>query len=204
MAKHETRFNWRDPLLLDHQLTHDERMVRDTARAVLPGQARAARARGVPQREDRRRDFPRDGRARHARHRHSRAVRRRRPELRELRPGRARGRARRFRLSLDDERAGLARDGADQRVRHRGAEAEIPAEARDRRVDRLLRPDRAESRLRSRRHDDAREESRRRIQLDRHEVVDHEQSHRRRLHRLGERRRRATFAGSCSRKAGRG
>ena len=29
----ETRFNWRDPLLLEQQLTHDERMVRDTARA---------------------------------------------------------------------------------------------------------------------------------------------------------------------------
>ena len=27
------RFNWRDPLLLDRQLTDDERMVRDTARA---------------------------------------------------------------------------------------------------------------------------------------------------------------------------
>jgi glutaryl-CoA dehydrogenase len=27
------RFNWRDPLLLEHQLTADERMVRDTARA---------------------------------------------------------------------------------------------------------------------------------------------------------------------------
>jgi glutaryl-CoA dehydrogenase len=27
------RFNWRDPLLLDQQLTEDERMVRDTARA---------------------------------------------------------------------------------------------------------------------------------------------------------------------------
>ena len=43
------------------------------------------------------------------------------------------------------------------------AEAEIHSEARDRRVDRLLRPDRAESRLRPRRHDDACEESRRRI-----------------------------------------
>jgi glutaryl-CoA dehydrogenase len=29
----ETRFNWSDPLLLDQQLTHEERMVRDTARA---------------------------------------------------------------------------------------------------------------------------------------------------------------------------
>jgi glutaryl-CoA dehydrogenase len=29
----DARFNWRDPLLLEQQLTHDERMVRDTARA---------------------------------------------------------------------------------------------------------------------------------------------------------------------------
>jgi glutaryl-CoA dehydrogenase len=29
----ETRFNWTDPLLLDQQLTHEEQMVRDTARA---------------------------------------------------------------------------------------------------------------------------------------------------------------------------
>ena len=28
----DTRFNWRDPLLLEQQLTDDERMVRDTAR----------------------------------------------------------------------------------------------------------------------------------------------------------------------------
>ena len=32
-TKTETRFDWSDPLLLDQQLTHDERMVRDTARA---------------------------------------------------------------------------------------------------------------------------------------------------------------------------
>ena len=29
----DARFNWRDPLLLDQQLTHDEHMVRDTAHA---------------------------------------------------------------------------------------------------------------------------------------------------------------------------
>ncbi len=29
----DARFNWRDPLLLDQQLTDDERMVRETARA---------------------------------------------------------------------------------------------------------------------------------------------------------------------------
>src|SRR5687768_16214324 len=29
----DVRFNWADPLLLDQQLSHEERMVRDTARA---------------------------------------------------------------------------------------------------------------------------------------------------------------------------
>jgi glutaryl-CoA dehydrogenase len=34
MSSHtDARFNWRDPLLLEQQLTHDERMVRDTAHA---------------------------------------------------------------------------------------------------------------------------------------------------------------------------
>jgi glutaryl-CoA dehydrogenase len=32
-TKSETRFHWSDPLLIDQQLTHEERMVRDTARA---------------------------------------------------------------------------------------------------------------------------------------------------------------------------
>jgi glutaryl-CoA dehydrogenase len=33
MPSNRARFDWRDPLLLDQQLTHEERMVRDTARA---------------------------------------------------------------------------------------------------------------------------------------------------------------------------
>ena len=32
-TKTDVRFNWADPLLLDHQLSHEEQMVRDTARA---------------------------------------------------------------------------------------------------------------------------------------------------------------------------
>ncbi len=59
-------------------------------------------------------------------------------------------------LSLDDERAELARDVSDLHVRLRGAAQEIPAEARDRRMDRLLRPDRAQPRLRSGLDDHAR------------------------------------------------
>ena len=45
----------------------------------------------------------------------------------------------------------------------RGAAPEVPAEARHRRVDRLLRPDRARPRLRPRRHGHARADGRRRL-----------------------------------------
>ncbi len=48
MAQTDARFNWSDPLLLDQQLTDEERMVRDTARDYCPGEAGAARARDVP------------------------------------------------------------------------------------------------------------------------------------------------------------
>jgi 3-oxoacyl-[acyl-carrier protein] reductase len=72
---------------------------------LRPGQAGAARAGSLPQREDRSGHLPRDGRDGPARHHDSRGIRRRRHELRLLRVGRARSRARRFGLPLDDERA---------------------------------------------------------------------------------------------------
>ena len=70
-----------------------------------------------------------------------------------------------------------------------GTEAQrtqISAEARDRRVDRLLRPDRAGRRLRSRPHDDARREGRRRLPAHRRQDVDLQLADRRRVRRLGE------------------
>ena len=81
-TKPKAQFDWGDPFLLDQQLTEDERMVRDAARRLLPGQARAARAGSVPPREDRPRDLPRDGRARPARPDDSRRVRRPGAQLR--------------------------------------------------------------------------------------------------------------------------
>jgi len=33
MSHSDARFNWSDPLLLDQQLSQEERLVRDTARA---------------------------------------------------------------------------------------------------------------------------------------------------------------------------
>ena len=109
-----------------------------------------------------------------------------RRRLRHLRAGRARGRARRFRLPLDDERAVLAGDVSDPCLRLGGAAQEVPAEARLRRMDRLLRPDRARCRLRSRRHEDARREDRRRLPPHRLQDVDLQRADRRRLRRLGE------------------
>ena len=43
----EAAFNWEDPLDLESQLTEDERMIRDSARAFAAGQADAARQAGV-------------------------------------------------------------------------------------------------------------------------------------------------------------
>ena len=57
-------FQWDDPLLLDGQLTEDERMVRDAAHAYAQDKLHAARARRVPPRDVRPGDLPRDGRAR--------------------------------------------------------------------------------------------------------------------------------------------
>ena len=62
MANSKATFNWSDPLLLDQQLTDDERMVRDAA-AAYAGQAAASCDRGIPQRTYRSGDLSRDGRA---------------------------------------------------------------------------------------------------------------------------------------------
>ena len=70
-------------------------------------------------------------------------------------------------------------------------EAEVPAEARHRRMDRLLRPDRAEPRLRSRQHGHARASKvAGGYALSRRQDVDHQLADRRRVRRLGQGRRR--------------
>ena len=60
-----------------------------------------------------------------------------------------------------------------------GAAAQISAQARDRRTDRLLRPDRARPRLRSRLDGDARRESRRRLPPQRRQDLDFQRADRR-------------------------
>ena len=96
--------------------------------------------------------------------------------------------------------AGLARDVRHLALRHRGAEAALAAGDGGGPRDRLLRPDRARPRLRSRRHGDARAARRRRLGPHRHEALDHQRLDRRRRDRLGEGRRRRSAA-SWSRRA---
>ena len=67
---------------------------------------------------------------------------------------------------------------------------EISAQARHRRDRRLLRPDRARPRLRSRLDGDARREGRRRLQAHRRQDLDHQRAGRRRRGGLGQARRR--------------
>ena len=74
------------------------------------------------------------------------------PEPRLLRPGGARSGARGQRLPQRHERAEQPGDAPDPRLRQRSATPEVPAEARHRRVDRLLRPDRAQPRQRPGQH----------------------------------------------------
>ena len=113
------------------------------------GETVPARAQGLSRGELRPRDHDRDGRARPARRDHPGRVRRRGARLCLLRADRARSRGGGLRLSLGDVGAVLAGDAPDLFLRQRGAAPPLSAEARDRRMGRLLRPDRAGLRLRS-------------------------------------------------------
>ncbi len=64
-------FNWDDPLLLDQQLTADERMVRDAARAYCQDKLLPRVQEAFRNETHRPRDLPRDGRAGPARRRPS-------------------------------------------------------------------------------------------------------------------------------------
>ena len=156
----DTDFQWEDPLDLEGELTEEERMVRDTARGfaqdyLMPRIVAAYREENYDAQM-----LPEMGKLG--------LLGPTIPEeyggaglrLCRLRPDRARVRARRFRLPLGHVGAVLAGDVSDLRLRQRGAAAEISAQARHRRDDRLLRPDRARPRLRSRLDGDARREGR--------------------------------------------
>ena len=157
------RYDWADPFFLESELTDDERMIRDTAARLRPGQAGAPRRPRLRQRTPRAGDLSRDGGDRPAWPHGGGGIWRGWRGLRRLRPDRARGRAGRLRLPLDDERAILARHVPDRGVRVGRAEAPLPAQAGDRRVRWLLRPDRTRRRLRPRRDADHGQEDRRRF-----------------------------------------
>ncbi len=179
-------FHWEDPLLLDQQLTEEERMVRDAAQPIAQDKLAPRVLEAFRHEQTDPTIFREMGEIGLLGATIPEAIRRPRPQLRLLRPDRARSRAHRLRLSLDDERAVLAGDGADPRIRQRSAEAEIPAEAGQRRMHRLLRPDRAEPRLRPGLHGHPREEGRRRLRADRRQDVDHQHADRRRVRGLGQ------------------
>ena len=199
VAKAKARFAWDDPLLLADQLTEEERMVRDTAHAyaqekLVPRVTEAFRhEKSDPS------VFPEMGALGLLGATLPSQYGGAGLELRLLRPDRPRNRARRFGLPVDDERAELARDVSDLHVWFGGAAEEIPAEARDRRVDRLFRLDRAQPRLRSRQHGDAREERPWWNKLSGAKMWISESADRRRLRRLGEDRRRRDLASSWTR-----
>ena len=156
-------FNWEDPFHLSAQLTDEERQVQDAARAycqekLLPRVTEAFRHEKTDVAI-----FREMGELGLLGPTIPEALRRQRPQLRLLRPGGARGRARGLRLPQHDERAKLAGDGADQRIWHRSAEAEVPAQARHRRMDRLLWPDRTQPRQRPRQHGHPRQGRARRL-----------------------------------------
>ncbi len=156
-------FNWQDPLDLEHHLSEDERMIRDSVRAF-------AQDKLMPRVQTAFREEKFD-----------REIMREMGEqgLLGMMTGEAYGgaglglcclwargardRARRFWLPLRHERAELARHASDRGLWQRGAEEKISAEACRRRVRRLFRPDRARCGLRSRQHADTGEEDERRL-----------------------------------------
>ena len=141
-------FDWEDPFRLNDQLTEDERMLRDAARAYAQDKLQP---RVIAAYRDETTDpsiFREMGEMGLLGVHDPRGIWRPRRKLRRLRAGRARDRAGRFRLSLDDVGAVEPRDVSDLRLRNRRAATQIPAEAGVRRMDRLLRPDRTRRRVR--------------------------------------------------------
>ena len=135
-------FQWDDPFLLEEQLTDDERMIRDTARDYAQDKLAAARHRSLSEEKTDRAIFNEMGELGllgvTIPEAYGGAG-----ELCRLWAGRARSRARRFRLPLDDERAVLAGHVSIYAYGNEAQKQKYLPQARDRRMDRLFRPDRA-------------------------------------------------------------
>ena len=182
---HFTPFSWDDALRLDEQLTEEERAIRDAAREYCQEQL-FPRVIEANRHEKFHREIMNEMGAMGFLGATLRGLWLRRRQLCQLRADRARGGARRLRLSLGVFRAVLARDVSDPGLRLRGAEGKIPAEAAQRRMGRLLRPDRTGRRLRSRIDAHAREARRRRLRAERLEDLDHQLADRRCVRGVGE------------------
>jgi superfamily II DNA/RNA helicase len=133
---------------------------------VLPGEAVPARAHGQPARDVRPRHHERDGGDGLPR-RHAARLRLRGRGLRRLRPDLARGGEGGFGLPLRVLGAVVAGHVPDLGVRLGRPEREIPAQATHGRACRLLRPDRARRRVRSRVDAHARAQGGRRVPVER-------------------------------------
>ena len=105
MAKAKASFHWDDPLLLDQQLTDDERMVRDAARAYCQDRLAPRVLEAFRNEKTDPAIFREMGELGLLGPTIPEQYGGAGPELRLLRPGRARSRARRLGLPLDDERA---------------------------------------------------------------------------------------------------
>ena len=196
-------FQWDDPFMLDEQLTEDERMIRDTARAYAQDKLLPRVTKAYLEEKVDRDIFHEMGELGLIGITLAGGIWLCQCELRGLWPGGARDRARRFRVSLDEFGAILARDASDLCLWRREPAQEISAQARNRRVGWLFRADRAGRRLRSRRNEDTGREDGRRLSADRHENVDFQRADRRRVRGLGKIGRNTTTrsGASSSRKA---
>ena len=178
-----------DYMDIDSLFSEEELMVRQTVRdfvdeeviPIIEEANREGRDADAPHPED-----GRDGPLR----RHHQGVRPPRPQQRRLRPDHAGAGARRFRPALVRVGAVGTGDVSDLHLRLERTARLLDSEARRRRKDRLLRPDRARLRLQSRRHAHVRAQGRRLVGPQRREGVDHERLDRRRGRGLGQARRR--------------
>ncbi len=156
-------FDWSDPFDLESQLTEEERMVRKTAHDYAQARLGSRVLEAFRHEKTDPSIFREMGDLGFLGPTDFAGLRRVGPRLCRLWAHSARSGARRFRLPLDDERAVFARHGPDRDFWLGRPETEISAKARDRRVDRLLRPHGAEPRLRPRLDGDAGEKGRGRL-----------------------------------------
>ena len=184
-AKGHAAFHWDDPFLLEDQLTSDERAIRDTARRYAQDSLQPRVIEAYLQETTDRAIFsemgglgllgttlPQQYGGAGASYVAYGLVAR---EIERVDSG----------LPHHHERAGLARPLSDPRLWRRAPAPALSAAPRQRRVDRLFRPDRAGGRVRSGRHEDAGREGAGRLSAQRRQDLDHQCADRRCIRRMG-------------------